>query len=84
MNLADELRVFECLDCHVNTHEIKEYYMLHDDIWAAVHPSLDGMLCIGCVEARLGRTLTPNDFLPCPLNTALSRKSERLWSRLVS
>lgn len=28
-------------------------------------------LCVGCLEARLGRTLTGGDFIACPLNTDL-------------
>jgi hypothetical protein len=40
--------------------------MLRDDVWAAAAGDLADtygvMLCIGCVERRLGRGLTPEDF----------------------
>ena len=52
---------FDCPDCGMNT--IDEYYFLHDEIWdQATYPDGDRLFCIGCVEARLGRQLTRNDF----------------------
>jgi hypothetical protein len=41
------------------------------------------LLCIGCLERRLGRELEPVDFTDAPLNYG-SRKSERLRQRLGS
>jgi hypothetical protein len=38
------------------------------------------MLCIGCVETRLGRKLTPDDFAPTSMNLT---GSERLRSRVL-
>lgn len=73
---------FLCLDCKVDTSKNYEYYMLRDDVWWSVHPSPFGMLCIGCVETRLGRTLTADDFHPCYLNGAAFSKSLRLADRL--
>jgi hypothetical protein len=36
-----------------------EYYMVHDIVWASAFMGpYDGMLCIGCLERRLGRPLT--------------------------
>jgi hypothetical protein len=38
-------------------------YWVKDEIWAAAGMAeLDGSLCIGCIEARLGRRLRPKDF----------------------
>jgi hypothetical protein len=75
---------FRCLDCRYLTIE-GEYYMLRDEIWLAANPEQRGMLCIGCVEGRLGRRLGPEDFLVCPLNDpdGRGRKSARLLSRLL-
>jgi hypothetical protein len=37
--------------------------MVQDHVWAAAGlGSTDGFLCIGCHEARLGRTLVAADF----------------------
>lgn len=44
-----------------------EYYMVEDDVWATAGMPA-GFLCIGCLEARLGRELRPVDFLDCLLN----------------
>lgn len=57
---------FNCIDCYVDTCRLGEYYMVHDLIWATAKLA-EGMICVGCLEKRLGRTLTPDDFLECPL-----------------
>lgn len=74
---------FLCLDCHVDTHDIDEYYMLQHHIWRSI--ATKGMLCIGCVEKRLGRTLTAPDFMPVPLNFDPDHlRSERLVDRMTT
>jgi hypothetical protein len=41
-----------------------EVYMVNPPIWkAAGMEDMGGCLCIGCLEKRLGRLLTPKDFL---------------------
>jgi hypothetical protein len=70
-----------CLDCGVDTVAINEFYMVTDDVWRAANPSLDGMLCIECLERRLGRTLGPNDFSDAPCNSTFVM-SERLRQRM--
>jgi hypothetical protein len=45
-----------------------EYYMLKHPVWAQANPALDGMLCIGCAEKRLGRRLRASDFTEAPVN----------------
>jgi hypothetical protein len=67
-----------CQDCDVDTVEVGEYYMVHDGVWP-IDPQ-GGVLCIRCLEGRIGRRLVPEDFLDCPLNS--SCRSERLASRL--
>jgi hypothetical protein len=66
-----------------------EYYMVTDACWArAAIGKHDGMLCIGCLEARLGKKLNWRNFTDCPLNwrNALipGYGSARLQDRLLS
>jgi hypothetical protein len=43
--------------------DLSEAYTVRPAVWkAAGMDSFDGCLCIGCLEKRLGRTLTPKDF----------------------
>jgi hypothetical protein len=41
-----------------------EFYWVKDKVWAAAGGmvELDGSLCVGCIEARLGRRLRRKDF----------------------
>jgi hypothetical protein len=81
----------------VDTWAVGEMYHVHDDLWEwavgwravgferAVGPGAV-MLCIGCLEARLGRILTIEDFSDapinwCPLSDAPPR-SPRMLARL--
>jgi hypothetical protein len=61
--------------------------MVTDTVWLSVNHYVQGMLCIGCLEKRLGRKLTPPDFTLCPLNNNLNDpcfpKSARLLNRLL-
>ena len=73
-----------CVDCSVNTMDIDEYYMLKEKVWLSIVPGREGMLCIGCVEKRLGRKLIPEDFSYCPLNEEeySQPRSDRLLNRM--
>ena len=72
---------FICLDCHIDT--TPEYYVIKNPLWKKANPQINGMLCIGCLEQRLGRNLTKQDFTKAPLNSShIGRKSERLKNRL--
>jgi hypothetical protein len=73
---------FDCLACGTNTLHIDEYYMVTDEVWLAVNPKRSGMMCIGCVEARLGRELTASDFTDAPVNSGMLGQSPRLAARL--
>ena len=56
-------RRWHCLDCGLDTIVIGEYpYNLRDDLWNAIVPGGRGMLCLDCLEVRLGRPLRKNDF----------------------
>ena len=62
--------------------------MVHDSVWAdAGMPPMseneDGdYLCIGCLEIRLGRRLTPHDFADAGVNSIDRWNSSRLNDRL--
>lgn len=78
-------RKFLCLDCGVDTGKIHEHYFITTETWLSVVGSKTGMLCIGCLEKRLGRTLTANDFTDCSLNNArYEPKSARLMQRMAA
>lgn len=62
-------RQYPCLDCDYNTLP-DEYYSVDDRVWEQTGlGSHDGFLCIGCIEARIGRRLKPYDFPDFPINT---------------
>lgn len=58
-----------CLDCQIDTVKRGEFYSVCDDVWEASGVRGYGqMLCITCLESRLGRQLVPSDFSQVPLN----------------
>ena len=74
---------FLCLDCKVDTNAINEYYTLENEVWLEANPADRGMLCIGCVENRLGRSLRRQDFMmDAPINLGYFDQSERLLDRI--
>ena len=76
-------RKWICEDCLDDTSKLKEHYYINDDIWYKIHPTESGMLCIGCVEVRLGRKLGPKDFPKVHINNfKLYPMSQRLLSRI--
>jgi hypothetical protein len=63
---------FRCVDCGKDTGG-GEYYTVEDDLWAASGAE-DGMLCLACLERRIGRPLTEDDFTAlCPTASAWKR-----------
>ena len=76
---------FACLDCTHDTLSGGECFTLRDEIWLKANPQRKGALCVGCVEARLGRLLTPEDFQGTPLDWHLTNGpalSTRLMARI--
>jgi hypothetical protein len=72
-----------CGGCAV---DIDEWYMVHDDLWpsGAFRPGVRQYLCVACLEAFLGRRLTPDDFTDCSLNAQnVIIGSARLVTRLL-
>lgn len=45
---------------------IADLFMVWDDVWAQIAPEKT-LLCFDCSEMRLGRPITQQDLLPCPL-----------------
>lgn len=82
---------FNCWDCTVNTLDIGEYYTVTDDLWelGTIYAANDNqcgtdvMLCIGCLENRIGGMLTPDDFPPFPINRGIFGLSARLKNRIT-
>jgi adenosine deaminase len=76
-------KLFVCIDCSINTDEIHELYMIHDDLWkdAGVSPE-GGMLCIQCLEVRLNRRLHAGDFMNLSINKKNTERSQMLDDRL--
>mgnify|MGYP001156642925 CR=1 FL=1 len=82
---CEDYELFKCRDCAQCTNCMYEYYMVNDDLWDIATEDFggDGMLCIGCLENRLGGLLTKDDFTDAPLNTInLITGSTRLKDRL--
>jgi hypothetical protein len=80
-----------CADCGVNTSRIGEWYMVKDAVWEQAWPGTPRIgtdylhiLCIDCLERRLGRTLAAYDFAPVPINRPDPKMSVRLISRVMS
>lgn len=77
---------FLCEGCGNDTGKLKEFYFVHTDLWLRAMPTVNGMLCIGCLEDRLGRKLLAADFTDASINSLRhgSGKSERLVARLTA
>lgn len=62
---------------------MNEHYFIHTETWLKVVGSIVGMLCIGCLESRLGRKLNCLDFPAVTINSPKhGNKSQRLLDRL--
>jgi coenzyme F420-reducing hydrogenase beta subunit len=72
-----------CADCGVCTYCAGEYYMVRDELWRK-YGAGDGMLCVGCLERRVGRRLEGTDFNFLPLDENHEFCSRRLLRRLQS
>jgi len=78
-----------CADCGLDTIAEGEWYMVEDAIWEQAWGHIsrgtpgEQILCIGCLEKRIGRALTSSDFTDAPTNELDdSRMSYRLLTRL--
>lgn len=75
---------FKCKDCSVDTGRIYEHYFIETELWLSAVGSKTGMLCIGCLEKRIGRRLKPIDFPKVTINDPrMTTMSSRLMSRIL-
>ena len=67
-----------CLDCRKDTFD--EYYFVHNHLWrrAVDRSQRHGMLCMSCLQLRLGRPLGRDDFKPGQIDTRISELLARL------
>jgi DNA protecting protein DprA len=71
----------ECDACDTDT--VDEWFMVHDEVWAAAGlGEHEAVLCVGCLETRLGRELRPRDFAALPINAPVATDSDRLLDRM--
>lgn len=93
--LANRARPLLCLDCRTDVMPFGQYgqrlegqtewYMVTEEVWKAANgPGSDGYLCIGCLETRLGRPLTPDDFPDLPVNESSWMNTPRLEALLTA
>jgi hypothetical protein len=86
--------VTRCCDCSLGTNTAGEWYMVKHSVWEqawlgrrkAWHavPGQE-ILCIGCLEKRLGRTLMACDFTDTEVNDPNKHNiSERMRNRLTT
>jgi hypothetical protein len=78
------MRQTRCRDCRWQTLSAKpgvrcESYMVTDDVWTAAGDP-QGFLCIGCLEARIGRRLTRADFDDVMMNDLSITDADYAWS----
>lgn len=66
-----------------------EWYVVWPRVWRKAVPDAGeidygggGYLCVGCLEARLGRRLRPGDFADVPANLPSALNTPRLQDRL--
>lgn len=76
-----KVKDFKCKDCSVDTLDIAEYYMVSNCVWAEAGGG-KGMLCVGCLEKRIGYRLHAKDFTSASINR-IGFQSDRLKSRMV-
>lgn len=70
---------FDCKDCNKSTFRSDyNYYMVKNELWAKAFGAGPGMLCIPCLEKRIGRELVIDDFAKVPLNVGYLMKFEEV------
>lgn len=60
-----------CFDCGIDVMKSGHWYIVHDHVWAVTGVG-KGFLCIDCLERRLARRLTRDDFTDAPVNDWLT------------
>lgn len=68
LQIFSDMAAFACQDCPKDTLG-GDYYMINNELWSRVHPNQAGMLCLPCLEKRVGRRLQLSDFTDAPINS---------------
>ena len=73
-----------CVDCQRNTQY--EHYFVKNEVWFAMAKMPEtGMLCVQCLEGRIGRELQPSDFTSAHINNPRKNTmSDILRSRIMA
>jgi len=83
--------VTRCCDCGLGTKVAREWFMVKPKVWKEAWAGRrkpwheapgQSVLCIGCMEQRIGRTLCADDFVDTVLHEG--DISERLRERLMA
>ena len=84
MRHKNSRRKWLCVDCDRNTKF--EHYFVRPEVWfdLARMPET-GMLCITCLELRIGRELNANDFTNAHINNPKTNQmTDLLRSRIMA
>lgn len=76
-------RKWLCVDCTRNTKF--EHYFVNNNVWfvQAKMPE-QGMLCVDCIEHRIGRRLNKFDFTDAHINNPRTNQmTDKLRSRIM-
>jgi len=86
--------VTRCCDCGAGAIQLGEWYDVHDTVWELAwrgrrkpwHGVVgQAVLCIGCLEKRIGRTLCADDFTDAAVNFRdKGGVSDRMRQRLTA
>lgn len=74
---------WDCVDCSQNTSY--EHYFATNEVWMKQAGMGEaGMLCVGCLERRIGRRLEPTDFTDAHINNPKTHPmTMRLRARIL-
>ena len=64
-------------DCMIDD---KDYYMVQHEIWDRLVGG-HGMLCMDCMEGRLGHTLRKEEILPCVLTEHMNPYTKKILNK---
>jgi hypothetical protein len=85
--------VTRCCDCGLGTNVAREWYMVKPSVWTEAWAGRrkdwhnipgQAVLCVGCLEKRIGRTLCADDFADAVVNDPEGDISNRLRQRLIA
>lgn len=73
-----EKKHWRCVDCGKDTWiDDKDYYMVTFELWEK-HGVGQNMLCMDCMETRIGHKLRKEDILPCILTEKMNPYTKKI------